>query len=298
MSPRIRNIGIIAILVALLIAGSMVGLAWAFDNSHAQAPSTVTEVPSSIVVSESGLPTGYNWTFYTITRTLNGTLTRTYTGPTGQSISIPYSPGLRVISANWFGPYVPHGNGNMYIGNYIPLPVNGFAFDSSNVINSSYTFYYYKAVNVTFTVSGVPSDVLWDINTAEVVGSIFGPQLITSSNNLNGYRTFSVAALPGGNLSFSVFVNPTSGYVANLPSGHVNVSQEGAFVSVHLYKRTYWYTLPAYWFNEGKSLAINYWWAILLILIGGFVGYIFEIGLPSREEIKRDLRRAEKKVKK
>ena len=287
------------IALIVVIIGSIViilsGLSMAVP---VHTPSAVTEVPSSIIVSESGLPIGYNWTFTTTTAAINGVLITEYTTRTGQSTSIPYSPGLRAIIPAWFGPYVPvsYGSKSLYIGTYIVFPVDGFSFNNSNVINSAYTFYFYKAVNVTFTVSGVPSDVSWNVNASEAVGSIFGPQVIRSGANLNGNASFTVPALPGGNLSFSIFVNPTSGYIASLPNGQVHVPAGGTLVSIHLYKRTYWYTLPAYWFNEGKSLAVDYWWAILIILLGGFVGYVFEVGLPSREELRHET--FKKKVKK
>jgi hypothetical protein len=298
MSPRIRNIGIIAILVAVIIAAMMIGVAWVSDNSHVNAPSVAPEIPSSITVNEVGLPQGYNWTIDVVHNVANGRLDTTYFIQAGQSITIYNVSTLYDIRQDGYFP--PPGNNSPTGGTvYIALPLNGFYFGSSNmVINSTYTFYYYPAVNIEFIVSGAPSTVRWNLNITEGIGSIYGPQVLTLSAGGTGNMSTSLAVLPGGNLSYSFFINPTSGYVSQPSSGHVYVKEANSLVRVDVHKQVYWYALPAYWFNEGKSLAIDYWWAILIIVIGGFVGYLFEVGLPSREEIRKDLRKVEKKVKK
>ncbi len=302
MSPRLKTIGLVAILVALVIAGSMIGIAWEIDNSPAHAPSAAPEFPSSITVYEKGLPLGYNWSLLSYFGTTGGLLINNSFAPTGQAISVSDIAQLRAISAQFPSGQIV-GTKLVWAGNYVGFPVNGFDFgptlaNANYTVNSTYTFYFYPEVNITFVVSGVPSAVKWDFNTTQVIGSIFGPQTLMSKDTLGGNMSFTVSALPGANISFSFFINPSSGYVANLPNGHFYVRTTNNPVTIDVHKQAYWYTLPAYWFNEGKSLAIDYWWAILIIVIGGFVGYLFEVGLPSREEIRKELRKAEKKVKK
>lgn len=132
----------------------------------------------SVTFSESGLPTGSNWTV-----TLNGTLRYATSG----SIVFTMGDGTYNYTVG-----APHG--------YFATPANGNATVNGHPVAKSIVFaVFVELFNVTFNETGLASGTTWSVSIAGTSNSSSGAAI--DFRLKNGTYTFSVASVTGYNVS-------------------------------------------------------------------------------------------------
>ena len=245
------------------------------------APSAVTpESPGpNVIVNETGLPRGAVWVVSVSYSTTSGaeimlpavsllsggTTIFSIPGATQVNVSLAFSPSSPYIQTNYHLGAIIYGNESV-----------------------SLTVIFQRIYSVTFIPVGLPSNEYYGI-------AIY---LANSTNNPvpRGYtQGNSTAGLVNGTYDYQIYAK-TNGSGESLKGASGSFVVNGHSLTVKVYFTSNAYQVVVHDVQTVVKWVQQNWEDTLVIgVIFVVLGYLAEVGLPSREEILKDVKKAEKR---
>ncbi len=283
------NIQLLGALISVLVLSSGLMMAY-MPTVSASGPGGG---PPYLVMTEQGLPQGWNWSVYFVGfNSIGGVIYSASLAP-GVDYNWLSIAGLHSVSVGvWANPVSSYAISVLQNYSYVPLQGSYFRASNNTVFSNDVYFHvtFVRGYDVSFSAIDAGNTTTWGIAVARTGANyLAAPLSYLSGRGVEGMY------LANGTYVYTTYVKTNStGQKVNGASGTFTVDGHPQSIDIYL-------TSNAYQVIVHDTQTIMKWveqnWetTVAIGIVFVIAGYFVSIVLPSREELRKDLGRHEKR---